>query len=790
MIQNYIKIAWRNLGKNKAHSFINITGLSVGLACSFLILLWVQNEWSIDAYHVNKNRLFKVYEREFTDHKIEGDYDTPAIMADELKKTMPDVQYAINMEEVNEQHTFKADNKIIKIDGTYAGADIFNMFSYPLAKGQPKTALSSPYSIALSTKTANMFFGNAGSAMGKTIRMDSKEDFVVTAVYDDLPDNSSRKFDYLINWNVYLSAHPGAKRWDNSGPLTYVMLRADADPKQVEKKFTHFMGHYNPATPSFRIENGLQRVDDVYLHSNFVNGQITGGRIEYVNLFSIVAIFVLLIACVNFMNLTTAQSVNRAREIGVRKVIGAARPVLVKQFMSESMLLTAFAVLTALFLTTAVLPLFNQLTQKQLTIPFNQPQFWAALSAITLITGLVSGLYPAFFLSSFNPVGVLKGKLNLGAGAVWFRKGLVVFQFAISATLIVATIVVSKQVDFIQKINLGYDRENLVYMPVEGHLGPRFNVFKTEALNMPGILSVTNISTSPTFINDGTTSVSWDGKDASSTVSFNIASVGYDFAPTMKLKMEQGRDFSKDYQSDKDNYIINEPAAQKFGYTHPVGRSINMWGIKGQIIGVVKDFHFASLHDQIQPLIFRMNSGNPEYGEILIRTKPGETKEALASLKKVCKELNPDFPFTYSFSDEEYQRLYQLEQVAGKLANIFAFLAVFISCLGLLGLATFTAEQRTKEIGIRKILGASVASLFALLSSEFIGLIVIALAISSPIAWYFMNNWLRGFAYYTHLQWWVFALSGGLILLIALATVSFQAIRAALMNPVRSLKAE
>jgi len=789
MIKNYFKIAWRNLVKNKAHSFINITGLTVGITCSLLILIWVQNELNVDAYHINKKRLFKVYEREFTDHKIEGDYDTPAIMADELKKVTPGVQYAINMQEVNEQHTFKAGNKIVKIEGTYAGADVFNMFSYPLLRGLPQKALSSPLSIAVSGKMANIFFGNAASAMGKTIRVDDKKDFIITAVFKDLPDNSSRKFEYLINWDAFLSANPGAKRWDNSGPVTYIMLRADADPKQIEKKLTHFMDHYNAASPNFRIENGLQRFDEVYLHSNFVNGKIDGGRVEYVNLFSIVAIFVLLIACINFMNLTTAQSVNRAREIGVRKVMGANRAVLIKQFMGESMLLTVFAVLAALFLMTAILPLFNHITQKQLVIPFNQVQFWFRLLVITLVTGLVSGLYPAFFLSSFNPVGVLKGKLNFDAGVVWFRKGLVVFQFAISVTLIVATIIVSKQVNFIQKTNLGYDRENLVYMPVEGALGSNFNVFKTHALNMPGILSVSNISTSPTFINDGTTSVTWEGKDPAATVSFSIASVGYDFAPTMKLKMEQGRDFSKDYPSDKDNYIINEPAAQKFGYTNPVGRTINMWGIKGKIIGIVKDFHFASLHNQIQPIIFRMNSENPD-GQILIRTKPGETKEALESLKSVCKKLNPEFPFTYSFSDEEYQKLYQMEQVAGKLANIFAFLAVFISSLGLLGLATFTAQQRTKEIGIRKILGASVTSLFALLSSEFIWLIAIALLIASPVSWYFMNNWLQGFAYHTGFQWWVFAFSGGLILLIALATVSFQAVKAALANPVKSLKSE
>jgi ABC-type antimicrobial peptide transport system permease subunit len=752
--------------------------------------MWVQSEVDIDAYHINKSRLFKVYEREFVDHKIAGDYDTPGLMADELKKTIPEVQCAVSMQEVNEQHPFKVDNKIVKMEGTYAGADIFKMFSYPLIKGSPETALISPKSIAISARMANIFFGSAGSAFGKTIRFDNKQDFIITAVFKDLPANSSRKFEYLINWDAFLNAFPGTKRWDNSGEFTYVMLPPNANAALVQIKVTHFLDHYNPPNPNFWIEYGLQPVDQVYLHSNFENGKIAGGRIQYVHLFSAVALFVLLIACINFMNLTTAQSVNRAREIGVRKVMGAKRSALIKQFLAESMLVTLVAVLLALLLMIVILPVFNRLTDKQLPVPFSQSLFWFKIIAVTLVTGLVSGIYPAFFLSSFNPVGVLKGKLNLNGGAVWLRKGLVAFQFAISTVLIVATIIVSKQVAYIQSTNLGYDRENLVYIPIEGNLPAQFSTFRNEALNMPGILSVSSISASPTFIDDGTTSVTWDGKAPGSSVSFTVADIGYDFASTMKLKMLQGRDFSREFPSDKDNYVINEPAAEKFGYASPVGRMINMWGTEGKIVGVVKDFHFASLHDQIQPLIFRLNSGNPGNGELLVRTKPGQTKEALASLSSLCKDLNPGFPFTYAFSDQEYQKLYQIEMVAGKLANIFAFLAVFISCLGLSGLAIFTVKQRVKEIGIRKVLGASITSLFAVLSSQFIRLIAIALLIACPVSWYLMNKWLMGFAYHTDFQWWVFVLSGGIILVIALAAVSFQAIKAALINPVKSLKTE
>ncbi|MDN5284100.1 MAG: hypothetical protein JWR38_374 [Mucilaginibacter sp.] len=791
MLRNYLKIAWRNLVKNKIHTFINIAGLSVGLACSLLILLWVQNELCIDAYHVNSARLYKVYEREYYDHKIDGNYDTPALMADELKKVIPEVAYAVNMEDYNNKHTFNAGNKTLKIEGTFAGADLFKMFSYPLLQGTPQTALNSPVSIAISHNMAIMVFGSVNAAMGKTIRYDNKKDFKVTAIFEDLPGNSSRKFEYVINWDSYLTENPGANQWYNTGPLTYVMLRADANSALVEKKFTHFLdGYTKNRTTSYRIQNGLQQFNQVYLHSHFTNGKTDGGRIEYVNLFSIIAVFVLLIACVNFMNLTTAQSVKRAREIGVRKVMGAVRTVLIKQFISESLLLTILAVVASLILMSLVLPLFNYITQKQIVIPFNQPVFWLKLIVLTLITGLVSGSYPALFLSSFNPIKVLKGSMKIGSGAVWFRKGLVVFQFVLSTILIIATIVVSKQINFIQTRNIGYDRENLVYIGIEGDLGPKYDVFKNDALNVPGVISIANTTNTPTLIDNSTISVSWDGKDPQNTVAFSNSGIGYDYVKTMKLNLLGGRDYSSDFPTDSNNYIINEATQKKIGYSDPVGRSITMWGRKGTIVGLVKDFHFKSLHEQIQPMIFHLVSKDLSGGIVLVRIEPGKTKEALAGLETICKQLNPAFPFTYSFADERYQRLYKSEQVVGRLSNVFAFLAIFISCLGLLGLAMFTAEQRVKEIGIRKVLGASVSSLFALLSSEFLLLVAIALLIASPIAWYVMGKWLQGFAYHTPVQWWVFVLSGGLIVLIALATVSFQAIKAALINPVKSLRSE
>jgi len=790
MIKNYLKIAWRNLIKNKAHTFINIAGLSVGLTCSLLILLWVQNELSIDQFPKNGNRLYSVYERLYYDNKIAGQYATPGLLPEELKRQVPEIEAATGISYGGEG-TFQVGDKIIKMNGTDAGADCFKMLDIPLLQGNVQTALNSPVSLTISRKMAIAFFGSPQAAIGKTIRYQNKSNFTITGVFEDMPKNSSERYDFVKNWYDYLEANAWAKQWDNNGPGTIIMLRADADPAAVEKKLTHFLDNLNKYQKkgTFTEELGLQPLGDKYLHSNFENGKISGGRIEYVRMFTIVAIFILLIACINFMNLTTARSVKRSREIGVRKVVGALRSTLIKQFIGESLLVTGLAVSVSLILLVLLLPVFNQITQKEIALPFHQPLFWVKLAAITLVTGLVSGSYPALFLSSFNPVKVLKGTLKLDSASTIFRKGLVIFQFALSVILITATIVISRQMTYVQSKNLGYDRENLVYLPMDGELIPKYSTFKEQALRMPGIQSVSRISIAPTSIENGTGDVHWEGKDPNLSAQFTQISVGYDFVKTMKLKMLSGRDFSKDFPTDSSGYIVNEAALKRFGYTNPIGKPITFWKKKGPIIGLLKDFHFDSMHEQIKPLIIRF--GEQEgYGHILVKTQPGKTKEALASLETMCKEFNPAFPFSYTFSDEEYQKLYQSEQIVTKLSDAFAFLAIFISCLGLLGLAMFTAEQRVKEIGIRKVLGASVRSLFSLLSSEFLLLVVISLLIALPISWYAMGYWLQGFAYRTPMQWWMFALSGVIIIFIAMATISFQALKAALINPIKSLRSE
>ncbi len=784
MFKNYLKIAWRNIARNKAHSFINISGLAVGIACSLLILLWVQNELDMDAWHKNSPRIYDVYERTHVDHKDAASYGTPALIAGEVKKIIPDVQYATQMAWL-EPHNFRVGEKTLKLAGSFASADYFKMFDTRLLQGNAQNALNTLSGVAISHKMANQLFGSPEAAIGKKILLENTINLTVSAVFEDLPDITSTRFDYLLNWQKFLDENGWAKDWENAGPLTFIMLRPNADPVLVGKKIDHFLVNYTRTqNRSLAPELALQPYNETYLHGNFTNGKIEGGRIEYVRLFSIVALFILLIACINFMNLSTARSVKRAREIGVRKVVGAERSVLIKQFIGESMLVTVIAVGIAVVLLIVLLPAFNQVTQKQIELPFTRPVFWIGLTIITLVTGILSGSYPALFLSSFNPVKVLKGTLKLGSGVTLFRKGLVVFQFVLSITLIIGTIMVSKQVDYIQTKNLGYKRENLVYVPLDGDLPSKYEVFRQEVMTLPGIQSVSRTSFDPTNIENGTRGVEWTGKDPNSHIMFTNTSVGYDFVQSMKLTLVAGRDYSKDFPTDSTGYLINEAALARIGYKNPIGQPLTFWGKKGTIIGVLKDFHFNSLHEEIKPLIIRF--GEQEgFGNAVIRTQPGQTKQALASLQKVYKELNPNFAFDYIFSDAEYQALYQNEQVVGKLSDGFAFLAIFISCLGLLGLAMFTAEQRFKEIGIRKVLGASVASLFASLSKEFIVLVIIALLIATPISYFAMVKWLEDYQYKTAISWWVFALSALIAIVITLMTISFQTVKAALVNPVK-----
>lgn len=788
MIKNYFLVAIRNLKRNKVFSVINIVGLALGLTCSLLIMLWVLDERSTDQFHEKKDRLYSVYERQFTDGKIQAGHYTPGLLAQELKKQFPEVEMSTGLA-WDDYFTFQVGEKILKQDGNFADSNFFEMFSYPLLEGSAKSALASPNSLAISRKMAVAFFGSPQAAFGKTIKVENRRDFQVTAVFEDMPHNSTQKWDYVLNWHYMQELREWIKEWDNNGPGTILLLRADADAGKFEAKIKNFMDKHLEGNTGWKIELCIQKYSDRYLYSNFKDGYISGGRIEYVRLFSIVAIFILLIACINFMNLTTARSIKRSREIGVRKVVGAIRPALIRQFIGEAIIVAGLAMIVALLLLFFFLPMFNSLTQKQIAFPFQHWTFWASIIGLIFVTGLLSGSYPALFLSSFRPIVVLKGVMKVSSSANWFRKGLVVFQFALSSLLIIGTIVVSQQVQYIQNKNLGFNRENIIRVTLQGELNEKSQLFRKRVAEIPGVTAVTRSEADPMRMGNSTIGVDWDGKVPNTKPLFMQTGIGYDFIKTMQMKLAAGREFGRDYGTDTSGYILNEAAIKKIGYTDPIGKSFTLWGRKGTIIGVVQDFHYTSMHNPIQPLIFRL-ADSSSYGYAFVRAEAAKTKSVIASIEKIAKEMNPRFVFTYDFADDEFKRLYENETMIHRLSNCFAALAIIISCLGLLGLAMFAAEQRVREIGIRKVLGANLQSLFLILSKEFLMLVFVAFLIACPLAWWAMNNWLHDFEYRVTMTVWPFALAGLAALAIALFTISFQTVKAALANPIKSLRSE
>ncbi|MBS1603653.1 MAG: ABC transporter permease [Bacteroidetes bacterium] len=792
MFFSYIRTAWRSLRRHKAFSIINVFGLTLGLTCSLLILLWVCDERSVDRWHTHSKQLWQVYERNYFDGKVGAGYATQGLLADELKRVVPEIQYSTGLERASgpgASNTISAGDKPGKVNGSFAGADFFRMFSFPLLEGSAGTALDRPGVIAVSHTLAVRFFGSPSAAIGRSLLFDNKENLMVSAVFEDIPANSSLQVAFLRSWTDFIRENPWANNWGNADPSTYLLLRPNADAAKVEAQIKDFLYRYEAKNPSSRDELALQPWADKYLHSTFRNGYIDGGRIEYVRIFTVVAVLILLIACINFMNLATAQAARRAREIGVRKVVGASRLSLAGQFIGEAFLLSFLSLAGAILLSSLLLPVFNDLTGKQLSLPVSRPLFWVALSGLLILTGFIAGSYPAFFLSSLDPVKMLKGGLKFSWKDVLARQGLVIFQFSLTILLIVGMIVIYRQLDYIQKTNIGYDRENLVYIPIEGELAKNYALFKEQARDLPGVLSVSRMRNTPTVIEHHTGSIGWPGKDPNSSFPIADEIVGYDLVKTLRLQLKEGRDFSRDYPTDSVGFLLNETAVGKMGLKDPIGHTL-FWGNRqGKVIGVLKDFHFSSMHTPIDPLIVRLDE-NFSWGTILVRIGRGRTKEALEGLERLAKRQNPQFPFTYRFSDEEFNKLYKSEQLVSRLAGYFAFLGIFISCLGLFGLATFAIAQRTKEIGIRKVLGASVPGISFLLANNFLKIVVLAMLAAFPIAWLVMSKWLDGFVYRIRIEWWMFAVAGVTTLGVALLTVSYQSIRAALANPIRSLRTD
>lgn len=802
MINHYITTAVRNVTRSKSFSVINITGLAFGLSCSLLIFLWVLDEVSVDKFHANNKVLYRVYLKQIYDGRVQADYNTPASLPAELKKAIPEIERAsgfvkyfrLSLQDDIYESFSVGDTTVHKMKGSRAEPDFFSMFSYKLLYGKPETALNSPVSICMSRKMAEIFFGSASAAMGKTVRFDGRKDLLVTGVFENVPINSTDQFDYLMNWDAWVLESPLKQNWGHFGTSSYIQLRPDADPVQVEAEIKDFLRLYLTENDSWmsankRVELGLQPFADQYLYSAFEEGRPVGGRILYVKLFIGVGAFILLIACINFMNLATARSIKRAKEVGVRKVVGSSRYHLIYQFMGEAILLTCFAVLVSLIIIALALPSFNLLTGKHITLPLQEPFFYLLLTGLTVLTGVVAGSYPAFFLSSLQPVRILKGSFQFSFWTAYFRKALVVFQFILSMLLLISTVVISRQTNYIQNKNLGYNRENVLYIPIEGELIRKYPLFREEASRLLGIKMVDRSSQFPHAMSFRLDAVQWDGRDANSVINFALSSVGYDFVKTMDLEIVEGRAFDRDIKSDSVGFLANEEAIRQMGFQYPIGRQISVFGKKGTIVGVLRDFHTNTLHQVIDPLVLDVKE-HLEFGTILVRTENGKTREALEGLERLYKQLNPEHAFNYTFMDERYGLLYKSEEVVSKLSNAFAFLAIVISCMGLLGLAIFSAEQRRKELSIRKVLGATVSSIVMKFSKDFLKLVVLALIMAVPMAWLMMNNWLQRFAYRIDLSWWMFAIAGIIAILLSMLTISVQAVKSAFENPVKNLRSE
>jgi len=793
MIKNYLKIAWRNLIKNKASSLINIGGLAVGMAVGMLIGLWIWDELSFDKNFKNYNRITQVLQNNTMNGEIGTGHNVPWPMGDELRKSFgSDFKY-VTMATYNNGHILThADKKLTK-NGTYFEPSALEMLSIQMVKGN-KNALHDPSSILLSESTAKAYFGNA-DPMDKVMTVDNNQVVKVTGVYKDLPENSSFSgLDFISPWELF-SNSAGLKKeadtWRCNCYFTYAQVADNVDINNVSGKIRDIKkDKVNKIELKQKNQVFLNPMKNWHLYSDFKNGVIVGGRIQYVWLFGTIGVFVLLLACINFMNLSTARSEKRAKEVGIRKAIGSLRSQLIYQFLSESLLVVAFAFIFAIILAQLSLPFFNEVAGKKIAIPWSSPLFWLAGVSFSLVTGLISGSYPALYLSSFQPVKVLKGTFRVGRLAAIPRKVLVVVQFTVSVVLIIGTIIVFRQIQFAKNRPVGYSRAGLITLPmVTGDIHKQFAAVKDELEQSGAIISIAEAGSPTTGNYSSNSGFDWKGKDPGQAVEFPNIDISPDYGKTIAWQFTAGRDLSATYLTDSLAFVINESAAKFMGLKNPVGETLKWDGVSYHIIGVVKDMISESPYFPVRPTLFHLLKGGGDY--VILRINPKiSTSEALGKIEKVYKTYNPAQPFEYQFVDEEYAKKFGDEERIGKLASSFASLAIFISCLGLFGMASFVAEQRVKEIGVRKVLGASVFNLWGMLSKDFVVLIFISLLIASPIAYYFMHNWLQNYQYRSDVAWWIFAVTGVGAMTITLLTISYQSIKAALANPVKSLRSE
>ena len=787
MFRHNFKLAYRNSLRDKSTFLINLVGLSTGLACTLLIALWVMDELKVDKFHKNDAQLYQVMVNQHLTNGIKTDINTQGLLADALEAEVPEIEMAVSTSEaIPTPFILNYKGKKINAFGNYADNDFFELFSFPLVEGNPNTALRGKKSIAISDKLAMKIF-NSTAVIGKTLDwqiLHWKGAATISSVFKATGTNSSQQFEILLPFDLFKDMMGKRVHWGNYIGRTYVLLKKNTDVNQLNKRLASFIKEHADWEKNSLF---LKPYSERYLYGKYENGKQVGGRIEYVRLFSIIAIFILLIACINFMNLSTAKATKKLKEVGVRKTIGANRGSLIQQYLGESIFMSLLALATALLLVRIVLPHFNLLTGKELIFPFNLT-ILLTLLGVAILTGIIAGSYPALYLSSFSPAKVLKGAINRSTGELWLRKILVVFQFTMSIILIVAVLVVYQQIEFIQNKNIGYQKENVITFPKDGLAETNLESFLTRLKNLPGIVNASSTGHSIIAGGSATVGVGWPGKDPDENIVFGNIPVYYDFIETLGIELLSGRSFSKAFGTEENRLILNETAINTMGLTDPIGKKIKLWNKEVTIIGVVKDFHFESLHEAVQPMFLRLAPNR--LMSIFVRIEAGKEKEAISRLANFYKETNPGYPFDYEFLDASFAAQYKAESKISALSRYFAGLAIIISCLGLFGLVAFSAQRRLKEIAVRKVLGASSVSIVKLLSIDFTKMVVVAIFIALPISYFLTKNWLEAFAYRIDLEWWFFVSAGVGALLIAWLTVSLQTIKAAQINPVKSLKME
>jgi putative ABC transport system permease protein len=789
MFRNYIVVTVRNLFRNGFYSVINISGLAIGIACSILILLWVADELSFDKFHPKADRLYQVWVNAHFDGKINSWTSVPLPTYEEMKTADANIARALVTDWGYNHLLAVSDDRKINKRGFYVSEEFLEMFQFPLVQGNAETVLDDASSIVITESTAKALFGDE-DAMGKTIRVDNQHDLVVTGILKDVPKNSSFQFEFLLTWKHRYQVSDWIKRnttnWGNYSFQVFVELNDPKNKEAVEKSIVDMLARHGE-DKEMKHEFFLYPLLRWRLHGDFDNGKEAGGTSDYVKMFTIIAVFIIAIACINFMNLATARSERRAREVGIRKSIGSGRGQLIMQFIGESTFISLLAFAIAVLAAQLLLPAYNGLVEKELAIDYAAPEFWMFAAGLILITGVVSGSYPAFYLSSFQAVKVLKGKPSIGKGASIPRKVLVTLQFGFSILLIIGTIVIYQQIQLVKARDLGYDQENLIMVDFNSEVEKNFRPLKLELLASGVVDGVVRSNSAITEINSNNF-VGWPGKPDELKVIFTTIATDYDWSKTMGIKVLEGRDFSEEFKSDSSAIVVNKAAVKLMGLTDPIGTELDLWGGKRKLIGVVDDVLMGSVYNEVKPLFAVLDDWG---GTVTIRlTKTRDLQESLNIVKGIYDKHAGAYPFEYKFADEEFQKKFTDINRTSRLASLFASLAIVITGLGLFGLASFTAEQRTKEIGIRKVLGASVSSLVNLIARDFSVLVIIAFVFSSPLAWWALSSYLERYPIRTDIVWWIFPLTGLIALLFALAIVSTQALRAAHSNPAISLRNE